>query len=88
MVLYNFELPASAAAQSSITTWNSFAAAPNAPPGGISCQGVTSAGIELKWDLIAVENLRGKLSSYKIYYQEVSSLDLTDSKRINDGTHV
>ena len=37
-------------------------------------------GIELKWDLISSENLRGKLSSYKIHYQEVSSLDLKDSK--------
>ena len=50
------------------------------PPEGVECKGVTSAGIELKWDLISSENLRGKLSSYKIHYQEVSSLDLKDSK--------
>ena len=53
---------------------------PKMPPEGVECKGVTSAGIELKWDLISLENLRGKLSSYEIHYQEVSSLDLKDSK--------
>ena len=57
-----------------------FITVPKMPPEGVECQGVTSAGIELKWDLISSENLRGKLSSYKIHYQEVSSLDLKDSK--------
>ena len=57
-----------------------FILVPKMPPEGVECQGVTSAGIELKWDLISSENLRGKLSSYKIHYQEVSSLDLKDSK--------
>ena len=57
-----------------------FISVPKMPPEGVECQGVTSAGIELKWDLISSENLRGKLSSYKIHYQEVSSLDLKDSK--------
>ena len=55
-------------------------AAPSSSPEGISCQGVTSAGIELKWDLLSAEKLRGKLSSYKIHYQEATSLDLKDSK--------
>lgn len=55
-------------------------AAPSSPPEGISCQGVTSAGIELKWDLLSAEKLRGKLTSYKIHYQEATSLDLKDSK--------
>ena len=53
---------------------------PQSPPEGVECRGVTSAGIELKWDLISPDDLRGKLSSYKIHYQEVTSLDLKDSK--------
>ena len=53
---------------------------PKSPPEGIACQGVTSAGIELKWDLLSAEKLRGKLTSYKIHYQEASALDLKDSK--------
>ena len=56
---------------------------PKSPPEGVACQGVTSAGIELKWDLLSAEKLRGKLTSYKIHYQEASALDLKDSKLNN-----
>ena len=60
-----------------------FFAVPSSPPEGITCQGVTPAGIELKWDLLSPEKLRGKLTSYKIHYQEVTSLDLKDSKSLS-----
>ena len=60
-----------------------FFAVPSSPPEGITCQGVTPAGIELKWDLLTAEKLRGKLTSYKIHYQEVTSLDLKDSKSLS-----
>ena len=55
---------------------------PERTPGGVTCEGVTSAGIQLKWDLLPPDILRGRLTSYKIYYQEVSTIDLKDSKLI------
>lgn len=61
------------------TFWILYFLVPERPPEGISCEGITSAGIELKWNLLPSEMLRGKLTSYKIFYQEVSSLNLKDS---------
>ena len=53
---------------------------PKVSPKGVTCKGVTSAGIELKWNLLPLEALKGRLTSYKIHYQEGSAMDLKDSK--------